>query len=196
MKGRESGMPEEAAWEQFFDAAGIVEQFECAPTGRERIAEFGCGYGTFTLPVAKRTSGVVHAFDIEPELVDLVRRKAGAEGVSNVRAEARDFVTHGTGLPEEAVDHVMIYNLLHLEDPIRLLREAHRILRAGGVVSILHWKTDPTTPRGPPMEIRPRPEQCRAWAEAAGFEFLRHDDLSSCCRYHYGLRLVRPAPRA
>ncbi len=192
MKGRESGMPEEAYWQSFYDADCIVEKLECARTHAASIAEFGSGYGTFTFPAAKRTSGLVHAFDIEPELVAHVRRKAQESGLANIRAEMRDFVAHGTGLADTSVDHAMVYNLLHLEAPVRLLEEAHRILKPGGVVSIMHWKFDQQTPRGPSMNIRPRPEQCRAWAEAAGFRFVRDQDLSECCPHHYGMLLSRP----
>ena len=108
----------------------------------------------------------------------------------------RDFVAQGTGLPDSGMDHAMVYNLLHLDDPVRLLKEAFRILRPGGVLSIMHWKYDPATPRGPAMDMRPRPEQCRAWAEAAGFCFLRNQDLSECCQYHYGLLLTRPQAKS
>lgn len=192
MKGRESGMPEEACWQTFYDADCIVEKLECATEKNETVVEFGSGYGTFTFPVARHTSGIVHAFDIEPDLVALVQRKARDAGLSNVRAEVRDFVTQGTGLPSESIDHAMIYNLLHIEEPVHLLKEAYRILRPGGVVSIVHWKYDSSTPRGPSMSIRPRPDQCRTWAETAGFVFMRDQDLSACCEYHYGLLLMRP----
>jgi ubiquinone/menaquinone biosynthesis C-methylase UbiE len=151
MKGRESAMPEEIYWHSFYDADCIVENLECAKNKRESIAEFGSGYGTFTFPAAKRTSGVVHVFDIEPQLVTRVRRRAQEFGLSNIRVEVRDFVAHGTGLPSRSIDHAMLYNLLHIEEPVRLLKEAFRILKPGGVLSIIHWKYDPTTPRGPSM---------------------------------------------
>ena len=192
MKGRESGMPEEPYWNTFYDADCIVEKLECTRENRESIVEFGSGYGTFTFPTAKRTSGLVHALDIEPDLVALIQRKASEAGFSNIRAEVRDFIAQGTGLTSASVDHAMVYNILHIDDPVRLLREAYRILKPGGIVSIVHWKYDPSTPRGPSMSIRPRPEQCRAWAEAAGFVFMRDQDLSACCQYHYGLLLARP----
>jgi ubiquinone/menaquinone biosynthesis C-methylase UbiE len=192
MKGRESAMPGEAYWASFYDADCIVTKLDCAKEQREHIVEFGSGYGTFTLPAARRTSGTVHALDIEPELVALVQQRAREAGLANVRASVRDFVAQGTGLPDASMDHAMVFNLLHLEDPVRLLQEAFRVLKPGGMISIMHWKFDPATPRGPSMDIRPRPAQCRHWAEAAGFRFLRDQDLSECCQWHYGLLLTKP----
>ena len=192
MRGRESGMPEEDLWQTFFDVDCIIQQMDCAKNGTEHIVEFGSGYGTFTLSAARRTSGLVQALDIDPKLVALVRQKAVDAGLSNIRSEARDFVEQGTGLPSNSQDHAMIFNLLHLENPVQLLKEAWRVLKPGGVVSIIHWKVDSSTPRGPSMDIRPRPEQCRTWAEEVGFVFVRDQDLSQCCRYHFGVILERP----
>lgn len=193
MKGRESGMPEEGLWSAFYDADCAIERLGCVATGSETVVEFGSGYGTFTLPVARRTTGTVFAFDIEPDLVELLRRRAREEGLSGIQAMARDFVAEGTGLPEASVDHAMLYNILHIEQPHILLCEAWRLLRPGGTLSIIHWRRDPATPRGPSMAIRPGPGQCRRWAEEAGFIFLHAVDLADCCPYHYGLLLLRPA---
>ncbi len=41
------------------------------------------------------------------------------------------------------------------------------------------------------MAIRPRPDDCRAWAEAAGLVFIRDVDLSACCQHHYGMLFKR-----
>lgn len=49
----------------------------------------------------------------------------------------------------------------------------------------MYWNFDPATPRGPSMGIRPRPEQCAAWAESAWFVVLQERvDLPP---YHYGI---------
>ena len=71
---RESSMPAQAQWEALFDVELILNRFGL--TGE--VAELGCGYGTFTLPLARRTSGTVHAIDIDPAMIDTVRRRAGA----------------------------------------------------------------------------------------------------------------------
>jgi ubiquinone/menaquinone biosynthesis C-methylase UbiE len=192
MKARESGMPEEDRWNSFFNADCIVEKMECAPRGDEEIVEFGSGYGTFTLPVARRTGGLVHALEIETHLVRLLEMKAREAALSNISPLEFDFIEQSSGLSAQSVDHVMLYNILHLEQPVALLRESLRILKPGGTASIIHWIHDPATPRGPSMDIRPTPEDCRSWAEAAGFRFLRHPDLSACCNFHYGLLIQRP----
>jgi SAM-dependent methyltransferase len=84
----------------------------------------------------------------------------------------------------------MLFNILHTENPLGLLREARRILRPGGKAAIIHWNPDQATPRGPDMRIRPRPEQCQAWALEAGF------DLALPCvslpPYHFGLAGRKP----
>ncbi|TNG00904.1 MAG: methyltransferase domain-containing protein [Gammaproteobacteria bacterium] len=187
MKGRESGMPQEAFWASFFDADCIVSALHCAPEGNERIAEFGCGYGTFTLPVAKLTTGDVYTFDIEPDMIRYVENKAAESRLANIHAEQRDFLEDGSGLADVSIDHVMIYNLLHIEESLDLLREAHRILKPGGRLSVIHWNFDPDTPRGPPMDMRPTPEGCIELAQQAGFQVIDQPDISNCAAHHYGI---------
>ena len=186
MKGRESGMPDEAYWSTFFDPEATLDRLlpEDGRTGN--VVEFGCGYGTFTLPAARRVSGIVTALDIEPEMVEIVARKAGATRVGNIRVAIRNFVADGTGLEDGSQSHVMIFNLLHLEEPVALLREALRVLGTGGSLSVIHWRSDIPTPRGPSLAIRPSPEQCRAWIEGAGFMHVETIDLRDCCPYHFG----------
>jgi ubiquinone/menaquinone biosynthesis C-methylase UbiE len=194
MKGRESGMPEEAYWASFFDPEEALDRLLPAGENSGNLIEFGCGYGTFTLPAARRIAGAgtVTALDIEPEMVAFVRQKAEAEGVGNISPAVRDFVADGTGLADSSQQHAMIFNLLHLENPVALLREAHRVLVSGGVLSVIHWRSDIPTPRGPSLAIRPSPGQCREWMEEAGFGTIRGMDLGDSCPYHFGVTARRP----
>ena len=83
MKGRESGMPSETYWETFFNVEATLDILT-GPSIAGNVLEFGCGYGSFTLPVARRTTGYVTALDIDPEMVDCVQRKLAVDHISNV----------------------------------------------------------------------------------------------------------------
>ena len=184
-------MPEEAAWESFFDPARILDQLALSPACRN-LAEFGCGYGTFTIAAAQLlVEGMVYAFDIEPEMVELTRHKADAAGLRNVRTVLRDFVADGTGLLAGSAEYVMLFNILHVEQPLLLLRESWRVLAPGGLLGVIHWNYDPATPRGPSMDIRPRPQQCRDWALSVGYS-LRPRGIIDLPPFHYGMVLTKP----
>ena len=183
MKTRESGMPDEGTWDSYFDPEAILDRLQIRSCD---VVEFGCGFGTFTLPAAKRTTGIVYALDIDPGMVALVRSKAAAAKLENIRSILRDFMVEGTGLPDASADYAMVFNILHCEEPVSLLREARRILRPGGLLGIMHWRYDETTPRGPSMEIRPRPEQCLGWALETGFTLLP-PGIVDLPPYHYGM---------
>jgi len=76
-----------------------------------------------------------------------------------------------------------------VRDPVGLLREAHRVLRVGGRLGVIHWRYDESTTRGPSLEIRPRPSDCAAWIEQAGFLVTKSNvDLPP---YHYGFLVKR-----
>jgi ubiquinone/menaquinone biosynthesis C-methylase UbiE len=152
------------------------------------VAEFGCGYGTFTIPAARVVRGTVHAIDIDAAMVAATRHAADQQGVQNVNTILRDFMAAGTGLEAERVDYAMLFNILHVEHPQDLLQETHRVLTSKGRVGIIHWNYDPTTPRGPSMESRPKLQQCIEWAEAAGFAKLGQHHLPP---YHYGIVLEK-----
>src|SRR5450759_1549880 len=74
MKTRESGMPDEDRWISFFDPGfilgelGLNQSCQC-------VVDLGCGYGTFSIPAARRITGTVYAMDINPKMVDACQAK-------------------------------------------------------------------------------------------------------------------------
>ncbi len=64
MKVRDSGMPEEDDWNNFFDAECVIKKMFGEKGCQGNLVEFGSGYGTFTLAVAKYLTGTVLALDI------------------------------------------------------------------------------------------------------------------------------------
>jgi len=183
VKVRESDMPPEELWESFFEPFDILCTLAVDNTVVDAV-EFGCGHGTFTIPAAKVISGTLYTMDIDARRVERVKERAQTDGLTNIVVVLRDFIAEGSGLGDTSVDYVMLFNILHDEDPERILNEAYRVLKPGGKVGVIHWKYDSSTPRGPPMDIRPKPEQCREWALNAGFSYLSMHDLEP---YHFGL---------
>ncbi len=189
MKLRESGMPEEEYWESLFDVELILDRMGIDATVCD-VAELGCGYGTFTVPAARRIRGVIETYDIEPAMVDRTIQRAREVGLDNVRAEVRDVLAEGFGGEPQTKDACLLFNILHGEEPERLLAHAARVVRPGGRVLVIHWRYDPATPRGPSLEIRPRPEQVIEWARKTRMlQFVT--PVVDLPPWHYGLRFVR-----
>lgn len=40
------------------------------------VADFGCGYGAFTIPTSKVIKGTIYAIDIEEEMINRVAKRA------------------------------------------------------------------------------------------------------------------------
>lgn len=187
MKVRDSGMPEQTYWEGLFDLPRIMDELTINALIAD-AAEVGCGYGTFTLPVAQRIRGTLFAYDIDPEMVGRTQARAESAAIRNVKVIARDVETDGLGLPARSVDAVLLFNILHTENPGAMLGAAADVLRPGGRVLAIHWRSDVATPRGPALSIRPRPEQIATWAIAAG---LRPEPPRLLPPWHFGIVLHR-----
>jgi hypothetical protein len=87
-------------------------------------------------------------------------------------------------------DACLLFNILHGEEPVRLLTEAARAVRPGGWVLVIHWRHDPATPRGPALDIRPRPAEILEWAARTGL-LESSGPVLDLPPWHYGLRFRR-----
>ncbi len=182
MKARESGMPDEKIWEQFFDVSLILDELEVTAK-IEKLVDFGFGYGTFTIPASKRINGIVYAYDIEKILVKEIEFKLETNNIKNVLPFHLDFIKEGTGLQNEEVDFVMLFNILHAEKSDTILDETYRILKKNGKVGVIHWNYDSATPRGPSMLIRPKPEELKSLLTISGFSIIKYN--INLPPYHY-----------
>jgi len=189
VKLRESGMPEKSLWASFFDPETVLDRLRLT-AACDDVVDFGCGYGTFSIAAARRVRGTVFALDIDAAMLESARASAARRDIRNIHFQLRDFSSEGTGLTNGSVDYALLFNILHGEEPVDLLREAHRVLRGGGRLGIIHWNRDPETPRGPPMSMRPRPNDCLRWAKTAGFG-PSLDGVIDLPPYHYGISLPR-----
>lgn len=185
MKVRDSGMPEADYWDSLFDVERALDRLGVTSSIRD-LVEFGCGYGTFTLPAARRISGTLHALDLDDDAMKLAECRAREGDIRNIRFVRRDFIVDGTGLRNDSMDYAMVFNILHHENPEEILSEAFRIIRPGGIVGVMHWIHSDQTPRGPSLEIRPKPAFLRDKLIDVGFSVTEEQPID-CPPWHYGL---------
>jgi len=189
MKIHDSGMPEQAYWDSLFDHHAILGwmEFSAEP---ETVVEVGCGYGSFTRPVAimqKKTGGRLIAYDIEQAMLDTTRQNLRDAGIDNVRLVLRDVLAQGSGLEDHSIDRVLLFNILHFAERHLLLEEAARILKPGGELDILHWRKDIKTPRGP--EVTTRPDTLSILQAVSGLDLDQQGEAVTLPPYHWGMKL-------
>ena len=114
-------MPPEKAWSGFFNVEKVLDAMAMNSEVRD-AADFACGYGTFTIPAAQRIRGIMFALDIDPKMIRSVDEKSSRLGLASVKPMTRDLLRDGSGLANDSMDYVMLFNILHLEDPLILLR--------------------------------------------------------------------------
>ena len=78
---------------------------------------------------------MVYALDIHPLAISAVEKKATKEGLTNIATILSD---RDTGLPDESIDVVLLYDVIRsIKDKRALLKELHRVMKVNGLLSIL-----------------------------------------------------------
>ena len=172
--------PDRDAWQrpdQIMDALQIGEG--------SAVADVGAGGGWFTVRLAQRVgpTGKVYAEDIQPQMVEAIKRRILREG-----RQKNVFPQRGTAddplLPAGELDAVLIVDAYHeIENPVTLLRNVRRSLKPTGMLGVVNFKKDGGGP-GPEMEIRVPAEKVIADAAAAGLELRKKENF---LRYQYML---------
>jgi ubiquinone/menaquinone biosynthesis C-methylase UbiE len=181
-------MPVENIWASFFNVDLILSELQVNSDIYD-LVEVGCGYGTFTIPAAKKINGDLYTFEIEEDMLAIVKQKLNNTHIDNVILENKDVITMTTGLAANSIDYVMLFNILHHDSPEDFFNEAYRILKPNGKVGILHWRSDIETPRGPHLTIRPKPDQILQWIDKQKFSLLKEPVVIE--PYHFGLILSK-----
>lgn len=100
----------------------------------DSILDFGCGVGSFTIPLAQIvTKGTIHALDKQKYAIETVKKRAKKRRILNIRTIISDGET---ALENETIDVVVLFGVLpEIEDKARVLKELHRILKSEGSLS-------------------------------------------------------------
>jgi len=155
------------------------------------IADVGCGTGYFTRRMAKRTgpTGKVYGVDIQPRMIDALKRNMQKEGIANVEAvlsKAEDPM-----LPAAAIDLILMVDVYHeFATPQTMLRKMRESLKPTGRMVLLEYrKEDPNVPIR--FEHKMTVEEAKAEIEAEGFRLDKV--ISTLPRQH--ILVFSPAQR-
>ena len=148
------------------------------------VAELGAGGGWFVIRLARRVerNGVVYAEDVQPAMVQLIRRHAQRENLSNVKPVL--------GTPTDpklppGIDAVLIVDAYRemacaagpsCQDPIPLLKNVARSLKPRGLLGIVDFNRGEGGP-GPAPDERVDPEAIIRAAAEAGFRLVSRENL-------------------
>jgi len=139
------------------------------------VLDFGCGSGTYTVPVAKIVGeqGRVYALDKDKEALDGLVQKAESVGLKNIKR----MKTSGKleiDLADESVDVVLILDVFHsyyfpqANDRRRLLDEIYRIMKPTAFVAV--W------PKHMESEAKGEIESANFYLESEYTGVLIHDN--------------------
>ena len=110
--------------------------------------EVGPGNGTYTMATARAlgAQGRLISVDIEPKMIERVRRRAQKEGLANVEARVADVYK----LPfEDGIFNAIYMTAVigEIPSPEKALKEFHRVLAPSGTLAFSEFLMDPDYPR-------------------------------------------------
>jgi len=134
--------------------------------------DLGCGAGALAIPLtgAVGNTGKVYAVDINKAILDRLKSKNPPENLVMVNSDAAE-----TGLKNAIADYVFIILVLHEAEPDKVLAEAYRLLKPGGKVLAMEWRTDIDL-MGPPQQERISKEKLEQLYRQTGFKDFQCKD--------------------
>jgi len=151
-------------------------------------AEFGCGSGGFTIPLAKRLDeGLVYGLDIQDAPLSALKSRSLLENIINIRIIRSNLEKpRGSTLTDSSLDLVLIPNVLfQTENKNAIISEAKRVLKKEGELVIIDWL--PKATQGP-AEGRISPSEVKKIAKELDFKLKKEFEAG---KYHFGLVFIK-----
>jgi ubiquinone/menaquinone biosynthesis C-methylase UbiE len=146
------------------------------------VADIGAGSGYFTERLARLVgpSGQVFATDIQPGMIDLLKRRLSAQAIQNVSVILSEPAN--PLLPAGTIDLALMVDVYHeLGDPQTVLKHIRTALKPEGRLVLVEYKgEDPTIPILPSHKMTVA--QAKTELEAEGFTLATA--VSSLPRQH------------
>ncbi len=140
------------------------------------VADLGAGGGWFTSRLARRVGpkGVVYAEDIQPLMIEAIKRRVQRENLMNVRPVLG--TTKDSRLPR-GLDAIVIMGAYNeMEDPVALLKDAAASLKPLGRIGVVEYTAGSGGP-GPDPDQRVSPDTVIKGARAAHLQVISQDSI-------------------
>jgi ubiquinone/menaquinone biosynthesis C-methylase UbiE len=174
--------PEREGW---LPTAALVELL--AGPSSSRVLDFGTGTGRYGLALAQSRPNLrVVAYDVQPEMLDIVRRRA-----TDLRLENFIAASWEDTQANAPYDRIFALNVLHEIDD-DTLRTLAPLLAPQGDLLIFDWDATIDRPTGPPAEHAHSPAEARDRIARSGFPCIERI-RDARFPYHFILRAARPA---
>jgi ubiquinone/menaquinone biosynthesis C-methylase UbiE len=174
---------------KFINPETIIDQLEFA--NGMRIADFGCGTGYFTFPMAKKVSpdGMVWALDVLPQKIETVESQAKLSGVTNIITKRVNLENEkGSTLSKESVDWVILVNMLFQNsNKDAIFSEAKRVLKKNGKILLIEWDEKDFL-IGPEKKLKVSKEEMLGIVKKNSLEVIKDIETSN---FHYGFILKK-----
>jgi ubiquinone/menaquinone biosynthesis C-methylase UbiE len=146
----------------------------------ERVADIGAGSGYFTIPVARAVgpTGVVHALDVSPEMLEYLDFRIKSQKIENVRL--RRVSSDNPRLEPASIDTVLMIDTIHyVKDRVAYAKKLRQGLAPGGRLVIIDYVPKPMSERpwGPLPEQQISRHQMDSEMAAAGFSVAHAYDF-------------------
>ena len=158
--------------------------------GAQHVVDLGAGAGHFALLAAERLEGGrLFAVDLERDMLARLVSEAESRGHKNVHVLWGDASrVAGVPLADAALDRAIAASVLfQVDDRNGFVQEARRLLRPGGKILVVEWRTN--APGGPHPHHRISAEVMTALFSRHGF--TKESDIDAG-DLQYGMIFVRP----
>lgn len=158
-----------------------------------RVADLGCGtMAFFTIEAARRVGnkGEVYAVDVQKQVLAAVNQLTKTQGLYNVATVWSNVeIVGATNIPHESLDACFLVTTLYqVDDRAGAVKEASRLLKPGGKLLIIDWRTS-NAPVAPQAE------------RIINLEFLKNDIVQAGLivvsdfqptSFHFGMTVEKP----
>jgi len=148
----------------------VIEAMQLKET--DVIADIGCGSGFFTRRLAPHVpKGKIYAIDIQPGMIELLKRNIEKEKMTNVIPAVND--EDDPKLPKAQVDWLLLVDVYHeFQNPKPMLQKMLDSLSPTGKVALVEYRLENDTAAHIKKEHRMTVKQVLSEWNPAGFELI------------------------